>query len=213
VIRGAERGKHSKANFATQTKAPRTLSSHGTPLRSISPPPKAAHNHSTMRPSPGECPDGLLLTVRRMVPLGGLVWSNLQSQPATFELGLNIQGKVMAYENAVLSLNPDGRTLLSQESTLRENGFEVISVSTPLQARFEIEMGRCGVFLTSHITPLPICRDLISLFRVSCPDGTVVFLTSPSFQQALEADIVFSAQDDPQSIVKRLCSYQEQKAS
>ena len=119
----------------------------------------------------------------------------------------------MAYENTVLSLNPDGRTLLSQESTLRESGFEVISVSTPLQARFEIEMGRCGVFLTSHITPLPICRDLISLFRVSCPDGTVVFLTSPSFEQALEADIVFSAQDDPEAIVKRLCSYQEKKAS
>jgi hypothetical protein len=119
----------------------------------------------------------------------------------------------MAYESTVLSLNPDGRTLLSQESALRENGFEIISVHTPLQARFEIEMGRCGVFLNSHITPLPICRDLISLFRVSCPDGTVVFLTSPSFEHALEADIVFSAQDDPQAIVKRLCSYQEKKAS
>jgi hypothetical protein len=119
----------------------------------------------------------------------------------------------MANENTVLSLNPDGRTLLGEESALREGGFEVISVSTPLQARFEIEMGRCGVFLTSHITPLPICRDLINLFRVSCPDGTVVFLTSPSFQQALEADIVFSAQDDPQAIVKMLCSYQKKKAS
>jgi hypothetical protein len=74
-------------------------------------------------------------------------------------------------------------------------------------------MGRCGVFLTSHITPLPTCRDLISLFRVSCPDGTVVFLTSPSLEQALEADIVFSAQDDPQAIVKRLCSYPKKKAS
>lgn len=119
----------------------------------------------------------------------------------------------MAYENTVLSLNPDGETLRSQESALRENGFEVISVSTPLQARFEIEMGRCGVFLTSHITAPTICRDLVSLFRVSCPDGIVVFLTSPSFEQTLEADIVFSAQDDPQAIVKRLCSYQEKKAS
>ena len=144
-------------------------------------------------------------------PLERLVWSNQQSQTATFETGLNIQANAMAYEHTVLSLNPDGRTLRSQESTLRENGFEVISVPTPLQARFEIEMGRCGVFLTSHITPLPICRDLINLFRVSCPDGTVIFLTS--FEQALEADIVFSAQDDPHAIVKRLCSYQEKKAS
>jgi hypothetical protein len=134
-------------------------------------------------------------------------------QTATFDFGLNIQRNVMAYENTVLSLNPDGRTLLSQESTLRESGFEVISVSTPLQARFEIEMGRCGVFLSSYITPLAIYRDLVSLFRVSCPDGIVVFLTSPSFEQTLEADIVFSAQDDPQAIVKRLCLYQEKKAS
>jgi hypothetical protein len=134
-------------------------------------------------------------------------------ETATFDTRLNIQANVMAYENTVLSLNPDGRTLLSQESALREGGFEVISVSTPLQARFEIEMGRCGVFLTSHITPLPICRDLINLFRVSCPDGTVVFLTSPSFEHAPKADIVSSAQDDPQAIVKRLCSYQEKKAS
>jgi len=136
-----------------------------------------------------------------------------QSQTATFALGLNIQAKVMAYENTVLSLNPDGQTLLGQESTLRESGFEVISVSTPLQARFEIEMGRCGVFLTSHITPLTICRDLVSLFRVSCPDGTVVFLTGPSFEQALQADIVLSAQDDARAIVKSLCSYQQKKAS
>jgi hypothetical protein len=135
------------------------------------------------------------------------------AQTATFEIGLNIQLNIMAYKNTVLSLNPDGQKLRSQESALRGNGFEVISVPTPLQARFEIEMGRCGVFLTSHITPLPICRDLISLFRVSCPDGTVVFLTSPSLEQALEADIVFSAQDDPQAVVKRLCSYQEKKAS
>jgi hypothetical protein len=135
------------------------------------------------------------------------------AQTATFEIGLNIQPNIMAYENTVLSLNPEGHTLRSQESALRENGFEVISVPTPLQARFEIEMGRCGVFLTSHITPLPTCRDLISLFRVSCPDGTVVFLTSPSLEQALEADIVFSAQDDPQAIVKRLCSYPKKKAS
>jgi hypothetical protein len=139
--------------------------------------------------------------------------ARIAAQTATFEIRLNIQRNSMADENTVLSLNPDGQTLRSQESALRENGFEVISVPTPLQARFEIEMGRCGVFLTSHITPLPICRDLISLFRVSCPDGTVVFLTSPSFEQAVEADIVLSAQDDPQGVVNRLCAYQEKKAS
>jgi len=59
----------------------------------------------------------------------------------------------MASENIVLSLNPDGQKLHGQEgqeSVLRENGFEIISAATPLQARFEIEMGRCGIFLTSY---------------------------------------------------------------
>ena len=37
-----------------------------------------------------------------------------------------------------------------QPTALRENGFEIISAATPLQARFEIEMGRCGIFLTSR---------------------------------------------------------------
>ena len=50
-----------------------------------------------------------------------------------------------------------------QESVLRDNGFEIISAATPLQARFEIEMGRCGILLTSYITPFAICRDCESL--------------------------------------------------
>jgi hypothetical protein len=37
-------------------------------------------------------------------------------------------------ENIVLSLNPDGQQLHGQESVLRENGFEIISAATPLQA-------------------------------------------------------------------------------
>jgi hypothetical protein len=41
----------------------------------------------------------------------------------------------------------------------------------------------------------------------------IVFLTGPSFEQPLEADILFSAHDDAQAIVKRLCSYQEKRAT
>jgi hypothetical protein len=89
----------------------------------------------------------------------------------TVEISFNIQARGMAYENTILSLNPDGHTLLSKEVALRENGFEIISVASPLQARFEIEMGRCGIFLTSYITPVAIYHDLASLFRPSCPDG------------------------------------------
>ena len=119
----------------------------------------------------------------------------------------------MAYQNTVLSLNPDGQTLLGLESTLRENGFEVISVSTPLEARFEIEMGRCGVFVTSYITPFAIYCDLVSLFRRSCPlNGMVVYLADRHIEES-PADIVFFAEDEPQTIVKKLSSGQQKGAS
>lgn len=118
----------------------------------------------------------------------------------------------VAYENTVLSLNPDGQTLRSQESALRESGFEVISVSTPLQARFEIEMGRCGIFLSSDITPLVIYRDLANLFRRSCPRGLVIFMTHQPDDNVSEADVLFFSEDEPQAIVQWIISKQVRKA-
>src|ERR1700689_902554 len=119
----------------------------------------------------------------------------------------------MAYENTVLSLNPDGEMLAAPESSLRESGFEVISVDTPLDARFEIAMGRCGVFLASSITSFAICRDLTGLFRQSCPDGLVAFVTQSGDYDVIEADILLSQQDDPGLIVEKIRSEQTKKAS
>ena len=103
----------------------------------------------------------------------------------------------MARENIVLSLNPDGQRLHRQESVLRANGFEIISASTPLQARFEIEMGRCGIFLTSYITPSAIYLDLANLFRRSCPNGLVIFLTEHPDDNAPDADVLLSSGRGP----------------
>lgn len=132
------------------------------------------------------------------------------SGTATFRLRCTSKRR-MDYENTVLSLNPDGQTLCSQESALREIGFEVISVSTPIQARFEIEMGRCGIFLSSYITPLPIYRSLADLFRRSCPDGSVIFITHQPVDSGPEADVLLS-QDEPQAIVRWIISKQARKA-
>jgi hypothetical protein len=118
----------------------------------------------------------------------------------------------MAYENSILSLNPDGHALRSQEAALRENGFEVISVFTPLQARFEIEMGRCGVFLSSYITPLPIYRSLADLFRRSCPDGSVIFITQRPDDSVPEADLLLLDRDEPRAVVRWIISKQARKA-
>jgi hypothetical protein len=119
----------------------------------------------------------------------------------------------MAYENTILSLNPDGQRLRGAEAGFCENNFEVVSVTTPLQARFEVEMGRCGVFLTSYITPLAIYRDLASLFRRNCPTGVVVYLVQRPDDSIPDADIVISDGDEPHSIVTRLRSKQAIKAS
>jgi len=118
----------------------------------------------------------------------------------------------MAYENTVLSLNPDGQTLLGQESALRESGFEIICVSTPLQARFEIEMGRCGIFVSSYITPLPIYRSLADLFRRNCPDGLVIFVAHQDADGLPEANVLFFAHDEPQAIVRWIISKQAKRA-
>jgi hypothetical protein len=119
----------------------------------------------------------------------------------------------MAYENSVLSLSPDGQRLRAAESVFRENKFEVVSVSTPLQARFEIEMGRCGVFLTSYITPLAIYQDLAALFRRNCPTGVVIYLAGRPDESIPDADIVISEADDPHSIVMRVRSKQSGRES
>jgi hypothetical protein len=118
----------------------------------------------------------------------------------------------MPCENTVLSLNPDGHTLLSKEVTLRANSFAVISVSSPLQARFEVEMGRCGISLTSYITPLAIYHDLAGLFSRSCPGGLVVSVAHDSDDHIPVADIVLSDRDEPNVIVQRIRLVQAKKA-
>jgi hypothetical protein len=118
----------------------------------------------------------------------------------------------MDYENTVLSLNPDGEMLASHEAALRDGGFEVISVDTPLDARFEITMGRCGVFLASSITSFAICRDLTGLFRQSCPAGLVAFVTQSGDYDMIDADMFLSVHDDPQSLVQKIRAEQTKNA-
>ena len=109
----------------------------------------------------------------------------------------------MASPNTVLVLNPDRQILQRDEDALRQNGFEVISVNTPLEARFEIEMGRCGTFLTCYLTPVSIYRSLADLFKRFCPDGLVIFVAESSDVGAPNADINLTAQGDA-SIVEKL---------
>jgi hypothetical protein len=119
----------------------------------------------------------------------------------------------MAHENTVLSLNPDRETLLPHESALRKGDFEVISVSAPLEARFEIEMGRCGIFLTSYLTPFVVYRDLASLFRRNCPNGLIIFFMERPEDNIPDADILLTDRHEPRFMVERIRSKQRTKPS
>jgi len=125
----------------------------------------------------------------------------------------NIQAKLMAYENTVLSLNSDRHSLVRQEADLQKDGFTVISVSSAIQARFEIEMGRCGTFLISYITPLAIYSDLASLFRRSCPDGLIVFIAEHDRSSVPDADILLWTEEAQETVGQRIRLAREAKAS
>lgn len=82
-------------------------------------------------------------------------------------------------KNTVLSLSPNQDALAMREATLRSGGLKVISVLSPIQARFEIEMGRCGVFVVCYRVLKEQVEELTRLFRRNCPEGRVVFVTQP----------------------------------
>jgi hypothetical protein len=66
-----------------------------------------------------------------------------------------------------------------REATLRSGGLNVFSVQSGIQARFEIEMGRCGVFLPCYRSSIQDAEDLTSLFRKFYPEGWIIFIKTP----------------------------------
>ncbi len=110
----------------------------------------------------------------------------------------------MMIDNTVLSLNPDGRILSGQESALRESGFTVISVSTPVQARFEIQMGRGGIFLLSYLSPPLISVDLIRFFKEARPQGIVAFISQREKVGPDNVQILLTEEDEPRTVAEAI---------
>lgn len=97
----------------------------------------------------------------------------------------------------ILSFSPDRHALSRRESLLRSNGLEVISVSSAVQARYEIEMGRCGVLLMCFKTSGETARELTNLFRKYCPDGRIVFVTNQN-EPPFFAEVVIPEREELQ---------------
>jgi hypothetical protein len=56
-------------------------------------------------------------------------------------------GGINVDKEKVLSYSGDRDALIQRERVLRRSGFDVVSVESESQARFEIEMGSCGILL------------------------------------------------------------------
>ena len=99
-------------------------------------------------------------------------------------------------ERTVLSFSSDRDKAGRRAEVLKQNGFDVRSVISPVQAQFEIEMGQCGIFVTCPIVSALITADLVGVFRRYCPDGIVVSIKSGG-RVKIEADITLDESDDP----------------
>src|SRR6266550_1549714 len=105
-------------------------------------------------------------------------------------------------ETTVLSFSNDPKHLREREAAIRNGGLGVVSVSSETAARFEIEMGRCGVLLICYTVPPPIAGELAGLFRRSCPGGLIIVVLKE--EPASHADVVIPASDGPDAIVRAL---------
>lgn len=107
--------------------------------------------------------------------------------------------------NAVLSFSGDSDFLAERELALRNSGFEVVSVRSESEARFEIEMGRCGNLLICSRSNLETIHELAQLFKKYCPDGCILLVTMGSdIGMPDDADYVVLESEGPEAIVQAL---------
>ena len=109
-------------------------------------------------------------------------------------------------KNTVLSVTPNKDALVVRETALQKGGFKVISVMTPIEARFEIEMGRCGTLLICHRLSETDANEIAHLFRRYCPNGQIIFVTDTSRQERVpgDADITLPESKGAEMIVQAL---------
>ena len=83
-------------------------------------------------------------------------------------------------DNSVISLSAQSELLAHREAALRSCGYEVLSTTSAIEVRFEVEMGRCGVLLLCYTLHQTIDADLAGLFMRSCPVGLIAFVMHPA---------------------------------
>lgn len=109
----------------------------------------------------------------------------------------------------VLSLSFSPEKIKLRERALRAHSFEVKSVLSPGQARYEIEIGHYGIFLTCAAVPDIVNQDLMNLFRRSCgKDGLIILIEGDGVASKTAyptpADVRIPKALDPDGIIQAL---------
>jgi hypothetical protein len=110
----------------------------------------------------------------------------------------------------VLSYTGDRNALILRERAFRRRGFDVVSVESESQARFEIEMGRCGILLMCFRTHPDKTREMTELFKRNCPEGSIIFVMNQTADRAPHGvDYIVPESAGPEAIVDALKSGRE----
>jgi DNA-binding NarL/FixJ family response regulator len=110
-------------------------------------------------------------------------------------------------KNTVLSFCSSAEALKIREAALRNRGMEVVSVTSAVEDRFEITMGRCGILLICYRLFEDEAQEITRLFKHYCSQGRVVFVEEPSNVSSHApsgTDVVLPESDGPDEIVKAL---------
>ncbi len=117
-------------------------------------------------------------------------------------------------KDTILSYSGNHFTLEERERVLKGNGFDVVSVETETQARFEIEMGRCGILLICFQTHPDKTQELAKLFHRNCPSGSILFVMNEEGTRVPEGvDRLIPETGGPQAIVSALRETQKNLAA
>lgn len=86
-------------------------------------------------------------------------------------------------KNQVLSLSAEAELLAQRAAILQKAGYVVLSSTSEMEIRFEIQMGQCGILMLCYTLHQSIHGDLAGIFGLNCPNSAIVFVMHPEMKK------------------------------